>query len=117
VANKVGRPKGSRRGQHAARILKGVTEQSLERIAKLFEEHPEMVTPLEFFIGVYTDETLDTKTRMFAAERALPYIHSRLPEQVEHTGKDGGPIENIHRLRIGNSNALACSVRAWSVLP
>jgi hypothetical protein len=102
MAGKVGRPKGSGRGQHAARILKGVTEQSLTRIAELFDNNPNMLTPLEFFIGIYTDNTLDHKTRMAAAERCMPYVHSRLPEQVEHTGKDGGPIETANRMLLIN---------------
>ena len=49
------------------------------------------LTPLEYMLGVLRDEGADPKDRMWAAEKAAPYVHAKLAS-VEHTGKDGGPI-------------------------
>lgn len=51
----------------------------------------EGLTPLEYMMSVLRNDEADTKDRMWAAEKAAPYIHARLAS-VEHSGKDGGPM-------------------------
>lgn len=60
------------------------------------------LTPLEFMLNLMrmeVDEDADIQQRIAvnamrfeAAKAAAPYVHPRL-NAVEHTGKDGGPIE------------------------
>lgn len=42
-------------------------------------------------LQVLRDGSADPKDRMWAAEKAAPYVHARLAS-VEHQGKDGGPM-------------------------
>ncbi|MCC0013684.1 MAG: hypothetical protein H6877_10245 [Rhodobiaceae bacterium] len=50
------------------------------------------LTPLEYMLGVLRDENMTPESRFEAAKAAAPYVHPKLAA-VEHTGKDGGPIE------------------------
>lgn len=50
------------------------------------------IEPREFMLAVMRDETKELSVRMDAAKAVAPYVHSRL-SAIEHTGKDGGPIE------------------------
>lgn len=43
------------------------------------------LTPLEYMLGVLRNEDADAKDRMWAAEKAAPYVHARLAS-VEHSG-------------------------------
>lgn len=43
------------------------------------------LTPLEYMLDVLRDEMADAKDRMWAAEKAAPYVHARLAS-VEHRG-------------------------------
>jgi hypothetical protein len=62
----------------------------------------EGVTPLEFMVGIMRKEPPEgadpavklshEALRFDAAKAAAPYVHPRL-NAIEHTGKDGGPIE------------------------
>ncbi len=72
-----GRKKGSPNKASAAR-QKAITESGL--------------TPLDYMLGILRDDKQEIDKRMWAAEKAAPYVHPRLAA-VEHTGKDGGPIE------------------------
>jgi hypothetical protein len=47
--------------------------------------------PLDYMLTILRDEAADLKDRMWAAEKAAPYVHPKLAN-VEHTGKDGGDI-------------------------
>lgn len=49
------------------------------------------LTPLEYMLQVMRDQKADPKRRDEMAKGAAPYMHPRLA-QVEHSGKDGGPI-------------------------
>ena len=49
------------------------------------------LTPLDFMLSVLRDDDADPKDRMWAAEKAAPYVHAKLAS-VEHKGEDGGPI-------------------------
>lgn len=52
------------------------------------------LTPLDYMLGVLRNEFADDKDRMWAAEKAAPYIHPRLAA-VEHSGKGGGPLQIV----------------------
>jgi len=49
------------------------------------------LTPLDYMLDVLRDKNETAENRMWAAEKAAPYVHPRLAA-VEHTGKDGGPV-------------------------
>ena len=49
-------------------------------------------TPLAFMLRVMRDESKEFAVRLDAAKGAAPYVHPKLAT-IEHTGKDGGPIE------------------------
>jgi hypothetical protein len=51
-------------------------------------------TPLEFMLKRMRDEAADPLMRFEAAKAAAPYVHPKLAA-IEHTGKDGGPIQTI----------------------
>ena len=50
------------------------------------------ITPLDYMLQVMRDADADPKRRDDMAKAAAPFVHPRLA-QVEHSGKDGGPIE------------------------
>lgn len=50
------------------------------------------LSPLDYMLGVLRNEKAPKAQRMWAAEKAAPYVHPRLAA-VEHAGKDGGPIQ------------------------
>ena len=50
-------------------------------------------TPLEFLMRLQNDADVPLDVRVDAAKSALPYVHQRLPQAIEHTGKDGEAIE------------------------
>lgn len=52
------------------------------------------LTPLEFMLTVLRDEGQTKEDRMWAAEKAAPYVHAKLAS-VEHKGEDGGPLQII----------------------
>lgn len=47
--------------------------------------------PLDFMLSVLRDDAQEMDNRMWAAEKAAPYVHARRAS-VEHSGKDGGPL-------------------------
>lgn len=49
------------------------------------------LSPLDYMLSILRNEEADTKDRMWAAEKAAPYVHPKLAN-IEHSGKDGGPI-------------------------
>lgn len=69
----------------------------------------EGLTPLEYMLNVMRNEPpaglepaqqlSATMLRFEAAKAAAPYIHPKL-SAVEHTGKDGGPMETITRIEL-----------------
>lgn len=78
---------GKREG--AGRKLGSASKRTRE-IADKAAENGEM--PLEYMLRVMRDKTVDYQRRDWAADKAAPYVHNRLAA-VEHTGKDGGAIE------------------------
>lgn len=51
------------------------------------------MTPLDYMLSVLRDDDNEPHNRLDAAKAAAPYVHQRLAA-VEHTGKDGGPIQH-----------------------
>lgn len=51
-------------------------------------------TPAEYMLRVMRDRTVEHDRRDKMAVAAAPYVHPKLAA-IEHTGKDGGPIETI----------------------
>lgn len=52
------------------------------------------LTPLDYMLSVLRNTDADPKDRMWAAEKAAPYVHPKLAT-VEHTGKGGGAVQII----------------------
>ena len=74
--NPNGRPKGSR------------NKASVKREA---EVEASGLTPLQHMLNILRDETASKQDRMWAAEKAAPYVHPRLAQQ-QFKGPDGGNI-------------------------
>lgn len=65
------------------------------------------LTPLEYMLDILRGKPPEgadvvqilayESMRFEAAKAAAPYVHPRLAA-VEHSGKDGGPLEIIHRM-------------------
>ncbi len=72
-----GRKKGQRNKKTAARLA------AIEASG---------LTPLDFLITVMRAADVPLDMRFDAAKSAAPYVHPKLAA-IEHTGKDGGPIE------------------------
>lgn len=49
------------------------------------------MTPLAYMLAILRDETASPADRMWAAEKAAPYVHPRLAQQ-QFKGPDGGNI-------------------------
>lgn len=60
--------------------------------AKLADIQASGLTPLDYMLSVIRDETAERSVRLDAAKGAAPYVHPKLA-QIEHSGKDGGPIQ------------------------
>ena len=78
---------GKREG--AGRPAGAVTKKSREAADAAVNEG---LTPLDYMLGILRNDDADPKDRMWAAEKAAPYVHAKLAN-VEVTGKDGGPVE------------------------
>jgi len=50
------------------------------------------LTPLEYLISIYQDETADRHERMQAAKDALPYIHKKMPQETTLSGDKQNPV-------------------------
>lgn len=55
-------------------------------------------TPLTYMLRIMGDRTADNDRRDDMAKAAAPYCHSKLAT-VEHTGKDGAPIDHSITVR------------------
>jgi len=60
---------------------------------KTLEELMRGKSPLQFLLETMRDETKELFIRLDCGKAAAPYLHSRKAQQVEVSGKDGGPIE------------------------
>jgi hypothetical protein len=82
---------GKREG--AGRPQGAVTSRTREAAEKAASEG---LTPLDYMLTVLRNDQADKADRMWAAEKAAPYVHAKLAS-VEHSGKDGGGIEFVFR--------------------
>lgn len=82
---------GKREG--AGRPAGAVTKRSREAADKAAKNG---LTPLEYMLDILRDEMQDQEKRMWAAEKAAPYVHAKLAS-IAHTGDDGGPLQIIIR--------------------
>lgn len=63
----------------------------------------EGLTPLDYMLSILRNDEADPKDRMWAAEKAAPYVHAKLAS-VEHKGDGGGPLQVlITRFADGNT--------------
>lgn len=88
---------GGRR-EGAGRKPGSITKRSREIAEKAAREG---MTPLEFMLDMLRDDNADIKDRMWAAEKAAPYVHAKLAS-VEHKGDDGGPLQVIVKRYAGD---------------
>lgn len=44
------------------------------------------ITPLDYMLNILRDETKGSEDRMWAAEKAAPYVHPKLAA-IDHSGK------------------------------
>lgn len=80
-------PRGGKR-EGAGRPEGAATKRTREMANKAAEAG---LMPLDFMLDLLRDVEADKADRMWAAEKAAPYVHAKLAS-VEHTGKDGGDI-------------------------
>lgn len=76
-------------GKKTGGRAKGVPNKATA--AKAAEVAASGLTPLDYMLTILRDETQSADNRMWAAEKAAPYVHPKLAA-VEHTGKDGGAM-------------------------
>lgn len=67
------------------------------RIAKAAALAPALTgqTPLAFLESIMNSKKVPLRDRIDAARAMLPYVHRKLPLAVEHSGKDGQPLQLI----------------------
>jgi hypothetical protein len=64
------------------------------------------LTPLDYMLKVMRDTSVEAGRRDDMAKAAAPYVHPKLAA-IEHTGKDGGPIQHAHQLSDDDLAAIA----------
>jgi hypothetical protein len=97
MAERGGKRPGAGRKQGA------VTKKTQEATAAILASG---LTPLEYMLTVMRDETAQTARRDDMAKASAPYVHPKLAA-IEHTGKDGGPIQHAHQLSDDDLAAIA----------
>lgn len=93
-------PKSGRGGKRpGAGRPKGAATKKTREIADRAAE--EGITPLEVMLEAMNHFRSAGELEKAAgiAKDAAPYMHPRLAA-VEHTGKDGGPMENVTRIEL-----------------
>ena len=83
-------PRGGKR-EGAGRKVGSLTTKTREIADRATAEG---LTPLDYMLTVLRNEAADPKDRMWAAEKAAPYVHPKLAA-VEHSGAGGGPLQVI----------------------
>lgn len=108
--------RGGRR-QNAGRKAGSATKKTREIANRAAEEG---ITPLEYMLRVMRQETdhedpkiaIAREAMAFeAAKAAAPYVHPRLAA-IEHTGPEGGPIQQTVELSGMSTETLAEIMRA-----
>ena len=79
-----------------ARQGSGRKKSALEERSRKAAERAvaEGITPLDYMLNVLRNEAESPANRMWAAEKAAPYVHAKLAS-VEHSGTDGGPLQVV----------------------
>lgn len=72
----------------AGRPAGAITKRTREAAEKAANEG---LTPLDYMLSILRDEGQEQEHRMWAAEKAAPYVHAKLAS-VEHKGEGGGPM-------------------------
>lgn len=85
---------GKREG--AGRPAGAATKRTREMVD---QAHADGLTPLEYMLEILRDPKKDDKDRMWAAEKAAPYLHPRL-NSIEHKGEDGGAIKVENTVKV-----------------
>lgn len=81
---------GSKPGERRGGRKKGIPNKlTLTRAAEIAASG---LTPLDYMLSVLRDDSAPVARRDEMAKAAAPYCHNRLAS-IEHSGKDGGPIE------------------------
>lgn len=81
-------PRGGKR-EGAGRKEGSATAKTREIANKAASEG---ITPLEYMLTMLRDTNETPANRMWAAEKAAPYVHAKLAS-VEHSGENGGPLQ------------------------
>lgn len=74
-------PRGGKR-EGAGRPAGAATKRSREMADKAAAAG---LTPLSYMLSILRDDKADVKDRMWAAEKAAPYVHPKLAA-IEHSG-------------------------------
>jgi hypothetical protein len=64
--------------------------------AREAEIKAEGLTPLDYMLEVLRNAEETPANRMWAAEKAAPYVHPKLAS-VEHMGEGGGPVSFVFK--------------------
>lgn len=80
-------PRGGKR-EGAGRRAGSATTKTREAANRAANEG---LTPLDYMLKLLRDEGQPKEDRMWAAEKAAPYVHAKLAS-VEHKGDGGGPL-------------------------
>ncbi len=81
--------RGSKPGERRGGRTKGVPNKASAAKAAAIEASG--LTPLDYMLKVLRDDNNPQDIRLDAAHKAAPYVHPKLAN-IEHTGKDGGPM-------------------------
>lgn len=86
---------GGRKKGTPNNVLPSIREAQQEFLVNIITkfDDPTYISPVEYMVDIVNDPDEPTAIRLDAANKAAPYIHQKLPATVEHSGKDGQPIE------------------------
>jgi len=87
-------PKGKRGGSYPGEHRGGRKRGTLNKrsVAQLEAAVAGGIMPLEQLLKVMRDPSAPLERRMYCAIAAAPYCHAKL-KAIEHTGQEGGPIQ------------------------
>lgn len=89
--------RGSKRGERRGGRTKGTpNKKTAERIEAI---EASGLVPLDFMLPVLRDEAESMENRMWAAEKAVPYVHAKLAS-VEVIGAPDKPLQTITRIEL-----------------
>lgn len=103
--NPSGKPRGTGKHQVAAR-LRTERESVNGRLAIIAKAGG--LTPLQFLQSIYMDDQEEMGYRLTAATQALPYLHRRLPAELEITAHAGRALDysQMNQLAVPDRNSM-----------